>query len=409
LSSHRILIIDYDESSRKFLGHKFQEAGYTVFAEGNAKEGLISAFQHCPHIIIIDPATIDISLDEIVRKIRNDRRTKRSKLIALTSPTYHEEEEEIIALGFDYYLMKGGDVLPTLNQVVKEAIVDLVDKGQTRKKSSFREESKEFEEKSGDTIVFLSAKGGTGTSSICANLAHIVNEHEKYQVAVADFVLPIGSISPIVSKEIHLNLIDISKRPTTDISPKFFLDTLTQPENWNFQLLAGSFDPRQANELNVSCIPTILNSLRNAFDYIFIDLGKSLSRISLPIIKSSDQIVIILSLDEATVNLTLSVWNFLLENGINKEQVYMLINRAVGLEGFSKSEVEEQFGMVIPNAIPYMGRNFTIANNQHLPILHKFPDDTVTIAMRQAVQDIQERLENRNKSPDLLQHFFRNT
>jgi pilus assembly protein CpaE len=398
LSGHRILIIDSDNSTIKFLGFKFQEAGYIVFAKGNAKEGLIAAFQHRPHIIIIDPITNDIPLDEFVGKIRKDRRTSRSKLIALTSATSQEDREKITVFGFDYYLAKGGDAFPALTKIIKEATDDLVVKLQTRERTASRKDTIETKKKAGKSVVFLSAKGGTGTSSICANLAHVTNEKENYQLAVADFVLPIGSISSIVSQDTHLNIVNIASMPIAEITPRFFVESLMKPDNWNFQLLAGSPDPKQANELDVSRVPFILDTMKHTFDYVFIDLGKSLSHISLPIIQSSDQIVIILSLDEATAKLTYSVWNFLQANGVKKEQVYMLINRAVGLEGFSKSEVEEQLGVIISNAIPHMGRNFTLANNQHLPILHKFPDDTVTIAMRQAVREIQERMEIRNRS-----------
>ena len=49
--------------------------------------------------------------------------------------------------------------------------------------------------------------------------------------------------------------------------------------------------------------------------------GKTLSRISLPIIKAADQIVITLSLDQTTVEHTKTVWKFLQENGIRNNFV----------------------------------------------------------------------------------------
>ncbi|MGD8458229.1 MAG: AAA family ATPase [Anaerolineales bacterium] len=398
MSDHRILIIDSDNSTLKFLGFKIQEDGYTVYTKGNAKEGLIAAFQYRPHIIIIDPKTNDIPLHEFIRKIKKDRRTNRCKLIAITSTAGPMGKEEFSSLGFDFFLPKGGDVLPNLKNVIQKAINDFTDKGESKERLTSQEETIDIIKKDGKIIVFLSAKGGTGTSSICANLAHIMNENKNLQLAVVDLVLPIGSISSIVNQDTHINIVDVAVMQNAAITPIFFIESLIQLDNWNFQLLAGSPDPKQANNLDASRVPVILNTMRQAFDYIFIDLGKSLSRISLPIIQSSDQIVIILSLDEATAKLTYSVWKFLQANGVKKEQVYMLINRAVGLEGFSKSEVEEQLGVFIPNTIPYMSRNMTLANNQHLPILHKFPDDTVTIAMRQTAREIQERLENKNKS-----------
>ena len=114
MSGHRILIIDRDESTIKFLGYKFQEAGFAVFAERNAKEGLIAAFQHRPHIIVIEPMSVDLSLDKFIGKIKNDRRTNKSVLIIFTSTDSQEGKEIITGLGFDHYIEKGGNAFPAL-------------------------------------------------------------------------------------------------------------------------------------------------------------------------------------------------------------------------------------------------------------------------------------------------------
>ena len=61
-------------------------------------------------------------------------------------------------------------------------------------------------EKIGPLLIFLSAKGGTGTSSLCANFAmNIQQEHPDARVVVADLVLPIGLIGPIVGEDGTLN------------------------------------------------------------------------------------------------------------------------------------------------------------------------------------------------------------
>ena len=157
-------------------------------------------------------------------------------------------------------------------------------------------------------------------------------------------------------------------------------------------------------QVDIANIPTILDSLKRISDYIFIDLGKSLSKLSLPIIKSADQIVLTLSLDKSTVAQTTAVWNYFKEQGIKQEKVYFLINRAVSLEGLSKSEVEKELDLMIPLAVPYMGRDFTLANNLNQPIGDKFPQDAVTISLRQAGEDITRRIEE-NSSKDYFDLF----
>jgi len=395
VTDYRIVIIDQDQASTKFLGYELSKAGYQVFTANDVKEGMILAYQNRPHVIILDPNLPDISPEEFLNKLKKDRRVARSKVIAFSSLTNPEDIQAAIEMGFDHYLAKEGDALPALLQSVKENI-----KGFQTKLPTTEETTAEPAPVQGDgkTIVFLSAKGGTGTSSICANLAHMFNEREEHKIVVVDLVLPIGSIASIVGYTGELNIVEAAAMTSSEASLDYLRDSLPRPENWNFQLLAGSPNPAQANELDISRIPILFDTLKRAFDYVFIDFGRSLSRISMPIIQSADQIVLILSLDEATATLTNSVWDYLKSNGVRREQVYPFINRAVGLEGFSKSEVEEKLGLVIPNAIPFMGRNFTLANNQHQPILNKFPDDAATIAIRQAVQQVKQRADKAIRS-----------
>ena len=395
MTDYRIVIIDQDQASTKFLGYELSKAGYQVFTANDVKEGMILAYQNRPHVIILDPNLPDISPEEFLNKLKKDRRVARSKVIAFSSLTNPEDIQAAIEMGFDHYLAKEGDALPALLQSVKENI-----KGFQTKLPTTEETTAEPAPVQGDgkTIVFLSAKGGTGTSSICANLAHMFNEREEHNIVVVDLVLPIGSIASIVGYTGELNIVEAAAMTSSEASLDYLRDSLPRPENWNFQLLAGSPNPAQANELDISRIPILFDTLKRAFDYVFIDFGRSLSRISMPIIQSADQIVLILSLDEATATLTNSVWDYLKSNGVRREQVYPFINRAVGLEGFSKSEVEEKLGLVIPNAIPFMGRNFTLANNQHQPILNKFPDDAATIAIRQAVQQVKQRADKAIRS-----------
>ena len=114
----------------------------------------------------------------------------------------------------------------------------------------------------GKLIVFLSAKGGIGTSSICANLAHVFNPVDENRVAVMDLVLPIGSIASIVGYDGPMNIIEAAAMTSAEASLEYLDKSLPEPEKWNFQLLAGSPSPEEANKLEISKIPVIINNLR---------------------------------------------------------------------------------------------------------------------------------------------------
>lgn len=119
-----------------------------------------------------------------------------------------------------------------------------------------------------------------------------------------------------------------------------------------------------------------------------IDVGRSLSRISLPLIQQADLIVLIVSTDHSTVQLTKTVLEYLQSQHIDSRRIYPILNRAVGLEGMTKNEAEELLGVHIKTMMPYMGGSFTLANNLNQPITIKYPHDTASIILRELATDM---------------------
>jgi pilus assembly protein CpaE len=163
---------------------------------------------------------------------------------------------------------------------------------------------------------------------------------------------------------------------------------LPEIQRWEFQLLAGSPDPERANDLKVGRIPEIISALQRSFDFIVVDLGRSLSRISLPIIQRADLSVLIMSTDQSTITLTKKVLDYLHAQGIESRNIYTILNRAVGLEGLTKAEAERIIDLPIKTAVPYMGSNFVLANNLNQPIILKYPEDTTSIVFKDVGSDM---------------------
>jgi MinD-like ATPase involved in chromosome partitioning or flagellar assembly/CheY-like chemotaxis protein len=406
VSEYRVIIIDPDPTTTNYLAYEFGKAGLVVFSTNNAKEGLVLAYQQRPHVIILEPTITEISAEEFLTKIRKDRRTERTRVIAFSSLTDPEEIQAAIDLEFHHYMSKDGASVDILIDIVKDA----AEAARTQAEHQFFKQKVEVVETpepepekvvipsgSGKLVVFLSAKGGIGTSSICANLAHVYSQQTESDVALMDLVLPIGSIASIVGYSGPLNIVEAAAMTSAEASFEYLRDSLPKPDPWSFQLLAGSPSPQDAAELEVSNIPVILNNLRKIYDCVFVDLGKALSRISIPILSAASQIVLMLSLDQTTVTHTKSVWDFLRSEGITKEEIYFLINRAVGLEGLKKTEVEEQLGTKIQLALPHMGRDFALANNLNQPVNLKFPQDAVSFSLVQAAEEIEERIQQLEK------------
>ena len=202
-------------------------------------------------------------------------------------------------------------------------------------------------------------------------------------------VLPFGSIAQLVGcPEAPFNLVHVSERQPKDLTPDYFKANLLAPANWLFRVLPGSPDPEAAQRLNIANVPVIIEALRQSFDYVVLDVGRSLSKVTIPIIQEADLLGIVLSTDQSTVTLTRKFWSYLEAQGCKPEKTFPILNRAVGLEGVTKAEAEKIIGMEIRLTMPYMMGNFTLANNQNMPVLVKFPNDTASLVLKQAALEM---------------------
>lgn len=373
-----ILVVDENQTSRAYLLNVLREKKFQVLEADSGKEGLITAWRDNPDLILFDPIFSDIQDVEFIHKLRNNARTNKTSLIALSNDSGEMRREACLEAGVNEYLVKSADAMRELDRIL--GLVFEGGKAEVPTSAPVRAEKRE----PGLLIVFLSAKGGTGTSSLCANLAMNIKGHQPDAgVVVADLVLPIGSISQIVGYQGNLNLVTVADLPSGQTNGEYFHKNLPEPELWKFQLLAGSPDPQHGNNLRGDRIGEIVDVLRASYDFIILDLGRSLSRISLPLIQQADLIPLILSTDLSTIKLTKTVWEYLRSQGIDDQVIYAILNRAVGLEGLTKSEAEEIIGFPIRTTMPYMGSNFALANNLNQPITTKYPKDTASIIFRE--------------------------
>ena len=374
----KILILDENAASRNFLSSTLRAKQFNILEASSAKDALISAWRDEPDLILFDPVLTDLKDEDFILKLRNNPRTKKTSLIALSSDPGPARREACINAGVDEYLLKSSQALASLEEILTRIFSTEISK-----------EGGIAAREPGLLIVFLSAKGGTGTSSLCANIAMNIKQGQPdARLVVVDLVLPIGSLGQIVGYEGNLNIVTVAELPGGQTNGDYFYKNLPRPELWQFQLLAGSPDPLQGSGLNGDRLGRIIEMLRFNYDIVLIDLGRSLSRISLPLIKQADLISLIVSTDYSTVKLTKTVYNFLQSQGVDGQKMYTILNRAIGLEGATKAEAEATIGLPIKMTMSYMGGNFALANNLNQPITTKYPTDSASITLKNLAVDI---------------------
>jgi len=385
LEEKRVLIIDADAPSRIYLGRALTQRGYQVLQATSGKEGLILAWRERPEAIVIDPRLPDLSGEEVVQKLRKDPRTASTPCLAFSSDPDPKRIASCLSAGFNEYFIKSAQNISKIFSALEQFLPI---------ESPIREEEKKKKIPHGKMIVFLSAKGGTGISSLCANLAATLARLEKgASIVTADLVLPLGSIASIVGYNGAVNLYTLTTADTQTLEPQALKQKLPQILPWGFHVLAAPPDPEAANQIRAERIGPLIEALRETFDYVFVDLGRSLSRISLPILEQADVILLVVTPDSSTTLLTRIVLEFLIKKGIPTKRILPIINRPVGLEGLPKARVDEEIGLASIYTIPYLGGNVTVANQLHQPLIEKFSKDMIAISLQDIIRDVLKKMQ----------------
>ncbi|MFH1413835.1 MAG: response regulator [Candidatus Omnitrophota bacterium] len=108
MSEKRILIIDDEESFTELLKLNLEEEGnYKVMTVNRGSEGFAAAKKFKPDLILLDMLMPDISGGEVMRKLKDDNKTKNIPVVFLTAIVNKSEvEKEDGIIGGHHFLAK---------------------------------------------------------------------------------------------------------------------------------------------------------------------------------------------------------------------------------------------------------------------------------------------------------------
>lgn len=390
MTTPSLLLVEQDLAALGFLADLVAQAGYEVSTAGTGKEGLIEAWRRRPDVLVVSGDLTDLPSQEMVRKLRADARTAHAKIVVLASNAHPTEVLAFNQAGADEYIVK----LPG-------AHVELLERLRQLKPAAPAPAAEPEPPPKGKLVTFLGTKGGIGTSSLCINIADLLGDAiYPRRVAVVDLVLPIGSLSDIVGVETPgRNIVAATQLDPREIDPEHLTPMLTQPAGWQPYLLPGAPDPQSAQVLRVDHLETVITALRREYDVVFVDCGRALSRVTLPLIRTSARVMLVTSADLATVAMTKRVLLFLDTQEVRRNHVALILNRAVGLEGLSRPELEREVGMPVRILVPHLSGQFATANNQHVPVKKRLSSDTVLFSLQDLVFSVTEILEAAPEQP----------
>jgi CheY-like chemotaxis protein len=119
MTVHRVLVVEDNERNLKLVRDVLQHAGFEVLEARTGERGVELAGLYRPHQILMDLKLPGVDGEQALRLIRDDERTRRIPVIAVTASVMQQDRDRVLEAGFDGYLGKPISVRALPSQVLQ--------------------------------------------------------------------------------------------------------------------------------------------------------------------------------------------------------------------------------------------------------------------------------------------------
>jgi pilus assembly protein CpaE len=238
-------------------------------------------------------------------------------------------------------------------------------------------------------IVFASAKGGSGTTTLAVNTALVLAEMAPGNVAIADLDMFHGQVST------HL---DIYGRGSTATLAREDLSTQT-PETITeagrrhpsgLMVYGGPYRPDDADDVSAAQLTTLIATLRAMYATVVVDGGSTLDSRQMAVLNAADRLALVVTPDIPALRLLHAALEVLSEMGNAADRTTFVVNDIYPKSSISADQIEEHLSIRVGLTVPYDGENFLRAINEGQPIVSLSRRSHAAAAIRKLAEVLAE-------------------
>ncbi|MCY7373804.1 MAG: AAA family ATPase [Spirochaetaceae bacterium] len=231
----------------------------------------------------------------------------------------------------------------------------------------------------GKLVTVFSAKGGCGKTTLATNLAAALADRGRRQVCLVDLDLAFGDVAIALQLFPAHTIADAV--PLADSLDASALASLLTPHSPGLVALVAPIEPGTAESIPATLVSTILDLLKQQFDFVVVDTPPAFDDHVLAAFDQSDMVALLATLDiPALKNLKLTLETLDLLN-YPRERWRLVLNRADSKVGLAVNEVEKTLKAPIVAQIP-SSRDVPASINRGVPIVLDDPKHPVTLAIK---------------------------
>jgi pilus assembly protein CpaE len=300
-----------------------------------------------PDVVLVDLGALGPSFAEPLRRIK----ATLSQPIIIALHTVVEPETILAAIrsGASEYLF------PPLEGALEKALIRLVSE-RARQIQPAREPGK--------VMGFVSAKGGCGATTVACHVGVELQRLTGEEVLLADFDLDGGALSFLMKARGQYSILDaVHNIHRLDVSYWKALVSNGQPR---VEVIAAPrlVDPNEP--LPTEAFRQVVRFIRTIYDWVILDLGRSLNPIALAVLADLDQAFLVATFDVLALHRVKQLVQNLLDYGYGQKRFQLILNRVPRQPDLTQSELEKVLGLEIyaglPNSYPELYEAYSEGN-----------------------------------------------
>lgn len=226
----------------------------------------------------------------------------------------------------------------------------------------------------GRIVVVLGPNGGTGASTVAANLAVAVAASSG-RCALIDMKIETGDLAALLDLKPTHTIAELCRN--AERMDWTIVESSLVRHSCGVHLLAAPESLADAQHVGADSVSRALSIIREHFPIVVTDLDRAHRPEQSVVLLQSDIVLIVLRLDFTSLRNTRRVLREIQLLGIGTERLRLVINRYGQPNELPASKAEEALGMKITYMIPEDAKAINRANNNGTPVVLDAPSSKV--------------------------------
>ena len=204
----------------------------------------------------------------------------------------------------------------------------------------------EVSQEPGKLLSFFAAKGGSGATTIAANLAIHLHRLTGRKTLLVDLDLELGEIAVHLGVEARFNFVDMVRNYHR--MDEGLLGSYIERHESGVHLLSAPYFPQRPELVMGEQITDILTMLRQQYDYVIVDTSKSFQPPTIAAFEQSDHIFLVTTADLPSlrnIKRCMPVLERLIPD--SGDRIRLIVNRYQEDDLINRADIERTLGLPV--------------------------------------------------------------